>query len=97
MRRPHVALRSEHPVSSSQIALLGAIAGFTIYLGLPMGRFRNPAPRLRAGLNAVAIGILIFLIWDVLSAAWEPTDAALGDHHWGTGDACAAAGLQRMR
>ena len=83
-------------MSSSQIALLGAIAGFTIYLGLPIGRLRNPAPRLRAGLNAVAIGILVFLVWDVLSAAWEPTDAALSDHHWGTaftGGAVLAAGL----
>ncbi|MFB7613992.1 ZIP family metal transporter [Kitasatospora sp. NPDC056181] len=69
-------------MSGPQIALLGAIAGFTIYLGLPIGRLRNPAPRLRAGLNAVAIGILIFLLWDVLTAAWEPTDAALGDRHW---------------
>jgi ZIP family zinc transporter len=71
-------------MSSAQIALLGAIAGFTIYLGLPIGRLNNPAPRLRAGLNAVAIGILLFLFWDVLSAAWGPTDAALSDHRWGT-------------
>ncbi|MFI6662568.1 ZIP family metal transporter [Streptomyces sp. NPDC050523] len=83
-------------MSSSQIALLGAIAGFTIYLGLPIGRLRNPAPKLRAGLNAVAIGILVFLVWDVLSAAWEPTDAALSDHRWGTaisGGAVLALGL----
>ena len=83
-------------MSGSKIALLGAIAGFTIYLGLPVGRLRNPAPRLRAALNAVAIGILVFLVWDVLSAAWEPTDGALSDHHWGTalaGGAVLAAGL----
>jgi len=83
-------------VSTSQITLLGAIAGFTIYLGLPLGRLRNPAPKLRAGLNAVAIGILLFLVWDVLTHAWEPTDAALGDHHWGTalsGGLVLAAGL----
>ncbi|MBY8880912.1 ZIP family metal transporter [Actinacidiphila acidipaludis] len=83
-------------MSSSHIALLGAIAGFTIYLGLPLGRLANPAPRLRAALNAVAIGILIFLVWDVLSAAWEPTDSALGDHHWSTaisGGTVLAAGL----
>ncbi|WP_406471036.1 hypothetical protein OH738_36155 [Streptomyces hirsutus] len=67
-----------------QIALLGAVAGFTIYLGLPIGRLRNPAPRLKTGLNAGAIGILLFLLWDILGAAWEPIDAALGDHHWGT-------------
>ncbi|MBC9730879.1 ZIP family metal transporter [Streptomyces sp. TRM68367] len=71
-------------MSSANIALLGAIAGFTIYLGLPFGRLRRPAPRLAAGLNAVAIGILIFLVWDVLTAAWEPTDEALGKHEWAT-------------
>ncbi|MFF7126128.1 MULTISPECIES: ZIP family metal transporter [unclassified Streptomyces] len=71
-------------MSSSSIVLLGAIAGFTIYLGLPLGRLRTPTPRLRAGLNAVAIGILIFLVWDVLTHAWEPIDEALGKHTWGT-------------
>ncbi|MER5635678.1 ZIP family metal transporter [Kitasatospora sp. NPDC002227] len=71
-------------MSGSQITLLGAIAGFTIYLGLPIGRLRNPAPRLKAGLNAVAIGILTFLLWDVLGHAWEPTDQALSDKSWGT-------------
>jgi ZIP family zinc transporter len=73
-------------MSSTQIAILGAIAGFTIYLGLPLGRLRSPLPRLRALLNAVAIGILLFLLFDVLSHAWEPVDAALGDkpHHVGS-------------
>ncbi|MGW7008480.1 ZIP family metal transporter [Streptomyces sp. NPDC054933] len=83
-------------MSSSQIAVLGAIAGFTIYLGLPIGRLRKPTPRLRAGLNAVAIGILIFLVWDVLTHAWAPTDEALAKHHWGTvasGGLVLAAGL----
>ncbi|WP_216898364.1 ZIP family metal transporter [Nocardia alni] len=71
-------------MSSTNIALLGAIAGFTIYLGLPIGRLRKPTPRLRAGLNALAIGILVFLVWDVLTHAWEPIDGALGKHEWGT-------------
>jgi ZIP family zinc transporter len=71
-------------VNSSQIVLLGAIAGLTIYLGLPIGRLSNPAPRLRAALNALAIGILVFLVWDVLTHAWDPTDVALGAHHYGT-------------
>src|SRR5215475_12857210 len=70
-------------MSGAQIALLGAIAGLTIYLGLPIGRLRNPAPRTRALLNAVATGILIFLLWDVLAHAWEPVDGALGDNHYG--------------
>src|SRR5215475_5945656 len=70
-------------MSGAQIALLGAIAGLTIYLGLPIGRLRNPAPRTRALLNALATGILIFLLWDVLAHAWEPVDGALGDKHYG--------------
>jgi zinc transporter, ZIP family len=70
-------------MSATKIALLGAIAGFTIFLGLPIGRLRNPAPRLRALLNAGAVGILMFLLWDVLAHAWEPIDGALGDHHYG--------------
>jgi ZIP family zinc transporter len=71
-------------MSSSQITLLGAVAGFTIYLGLPIGRLRSPAPTLRALLNAVATGILIFLLWDVLTHAWEPIDSALSDHRYGS-------------
>jgi zinc transporter, ZIP family len=54
--------------TSGQVSL-GAIAGFTIYLGPPIGRLRSPLPRLRALLNAVAAGILIFLLWDVLAHA----------------------------
>ncbi|POX43719.1 ZIP family metal transporter [Streptomyces sp. Ru72] len=83
-------------MSSANIALLGAIAGFTIYLGLPIGRLRTPTPRLKAALNAVAIGILTFLVWDVLTHAWEPVDDALGKHEWATvasGGATLAAGL----
>jgi ZIP family zinc transporter len=71
-------------MSSAQITLLGAVAGFTIYLGLPIGRLRSPAPTLRALLNAVAVGILIFLIWDVLTHAWDPIDSALSGHHYGS-------------
>ncbi len=69
-------------MSAGQIALLGAIAGSTILLGLPVGRLRTPAPRIRALLNATAIGILLFLLWDVLAAAWEPVDTALSDHQY---------------
>ena len=70
------------PMSSSQIALLGAIAGATIFLGLPIGRLRNPLPRLKAALNGVAVGVLLFLVWDILTHAWEPVDTALAGHSW---------------
>jgi ZIP family zinc transporter len=64
-------------LSLEKTLVLGFIAGATILLGLPIGRLKRPAPALRMMLNAVAVGILLFLVWDVLSAAWEPIDAAL--------------------
>ena len=67
---------------ASQIAILGAFAGLTIFLGLPLGRVRAEMPRVKALLNALAIGILIFLLWDVLAGAWEPVDAAIGANHY---------------
>jgi ZIP family zinc transporter len=70
-------------MGSAQVAALGAIAGFTIYLGLPIGRLRSPLPKVRALLNATATGILIFLLWDVITHAWEPIDTALGHHRYG--------------
>jgi ZIP family zinc transporter len=38
-------------------------------------------PRVKAFLNALATGILIVLLWDVRTSAWEPAGAALGLHH----------------
>jgi ZIP family zinc transporter len=72
--------------------LLGLVAGATILLGLPVGRLRSPAPGVRVLLNAVAVGILLFLVWDVLSAAWEPIDGALGSLHDGSGGLGTALG-----
>jgi ZIP family zinc transporter len=74
-------------MSTSHILILGAIAGGTIFLGLPLGRIRRPAPRMRAALNAIAIGILVFLLFDVLVHANEPVEIALkaataGDGSW---------------
>jgi ZIP family zinc transporter len=68
-------------VSTGQTYLLGAIAGVTILLGMPLGRLERPAPNLRVALNGTAIGVLLFLVWDVFSGAWEPIDAALGAYH----------------
>ncbi len=72
--------------------LLGFLAGATILLGLPLGRLRTPAPSLRLFLNGAAVGVLLFLVWDVLSAAWEPIDAALNSVHDGTGGLDTAVG-----
>jgi ZIP family zinc transporter len=72
-------------MGTGQTLLLGAIAGGTILLGMPLGRMDRPAPTLRLVLNGTAIGILLFLVWDVFSGAFEPVDAALVAHHQGTG------------
>lgn len=83
-------------MSLSKTLLLGFIAGLTILLGLPLGRLRRPAAGLRAFLNAVAVGVLVFLVWDVFSAAWEPIDAALmrvHAHEGGLGSAIGYGGL----
>lgn len=74
-------------MSLSTTLLLGFIAGVTIILGLPVGRMHQPSVRLRVILNAMTVGILLFLFWDVMSAAWEPIDAALTDLHEGNGGA----------
>ena len=54
-----------------QLLVLGAIAGFTIFLGLPLAGLQNLSLRKRGFLNAFAIGILVFLIIDVFGHAWE--------------------------
>lgn len=59
-----------------QLSLLGAAAGLTIFLGLPLALFQNVSHRTKGFLNALSMGILLFLIVDVLSNAWTPTKTA---------------------
>lgn len=59
------------------IAVLGAIAGFTIFLGLPLARIGNLGVGARAFLNALATGILLFLFWEVLEHTIGPVEGAL--------------------
>jgi ZIP family zinc transporter len=76
----------EVTVSDTQVLLLGFIAGATILLGLPVGRMRRPAPQLKQLLNATAGGVLLFLLWDVLTEAFEPLEEPveeLGEGHGG--------------
>src|ERR687885_1922609 len=62
-----------------QLILLGSIAGFTIFLGLPLAVLQNLNAKKKGFLNAFAIGILVFLIIDVFSHAWESTEEAAND------------------
>jgi hypothetical protein len=75
-------------VSTGQTILLGAIAGFAIYLGLPLGRVRLASLKTRTFLNAASAGILVFLLVEILGHATEPVEhaveeAAEGKAGWG--------------
>jgi ZIP family zinc transporter len=83
-------------MSETQTLLLGFIAGATILVGLPLGRVRAPRPGARQFLNALAIGILLFLVWDVLVHAYDPLDTALGRLHDGTGGIGPVAGYAAL-
>src|SRR6476646_3332082 len=83
-------------MSESQTLLLGFIAGVTILIGLPLGRVRSVKPGTRQFLNALAIGILIFLLWAVLVHAFEPVDIALGKLHDGSGGVGPVAGYAAL-
>jgi len=72
------------PLSEARTIVLGAIAGSTIFLGLPLGRARNLGMSFKAFLNAVSAGVLLFLLFDILSNATGPLEdavAAAHNHH----------------
>jgi ZIP family zinc transporter len=60
-----------------QLLLLGTVAGMTIFLGLPIAFLKNVNQQTKSFLNAIAIGILFFLIIDVFSHAWEVTEESV--------------------
>jgi ZIP family zinc transporter len=64
-------------LSYPELLLLGAFAGLTIFLGLPLAAMRSVSQKRKGFLNAVATGILIFLTVDVFSHAWQATESAV--------------------
>jgi ZIP family zinc transporter len=64
-------------MSFQETVILGSIAGLTIFLGLPLARVRVVAPRYHAFLNALAIGILLFLFVDIVEHAIGPVESAI--------------------
>jgi ZIP family zinc transporter len=71
-------------VSFAQTVALGALAGFTIYLGLPVGRLQLLSSRSRVALAMFSVGVLAFIFVDVLSHGTEIVDNALDSvkaHH----------------
>jgi ZIP family zinc transporter len=61
----------------TQTIFLGAIAGFTIYLGLPLGRIKGISNGMQSFLSMISAGILLFLLIDIFSKLSEPITAAI--------------------
>lgn len=72
-------------MSSAQTVLLGAIAGCTIFLGLPMGRMRSGSRNLRTFLNGLSAGVLVFLLVDIMENATVPLEDYMNAARDGTG------------
>ena len=98
-------------MSFAQTVALGALAGFTIYLGLPVGRLQLLSRRSRVALAMFSVGVLAFIFVDVLSNGISIVDSALTSfkhHHdslayviWlvvllGAGFAAGSAGLAML-
>ncbi len=64
-------------MSFLQTAILGGLAGLTIFLGLPVARLRLASRQYLSLLNAFAIGILLFLFIEVMEHAVGPVEEAL--------------------
>jgi zinc transporter, ZIP family len=66
-------------MSAVQTSVLGAIAGATIFIGLPAGRLRAEqlSERTRWLLATISVGILLFIFWDVMSASIELVEEEL--------------------
>ena len=64
-------------MNQTSVILMGAIAGFTIFLGLPVARMRSVSARAQGFLNAIATGVLLFLLVEILAHANEAVEDAL--------------------
>jgi ZIP family zinc transporter len=64
-------------MSFGECVVLGAIAGFTIYVGLPVGRLKRVPDALRVFLGMTSAGIILFLLFDIFSKLSEPIGEAL--------------------
>jgi zinc transporter, ZIP family len=65
-------------LNEAAVALMGGIAGLTIFLGLPVARIRGISVRVQGFLNAVATGVLLFLLVEILSHANGAVEEAMG-------------------
>jgi len=83
-------------LSFSETVVLGALAGFTICLGLPFGRLQLLSPKARVALAMFSVGVLAFLFVDVLEHGFGIVESAVEDYKDGKGGIGSAIGLTAM-
>jgi ZIP family zinc transporter len=76
-------------MSFAETAVLGAVSGLTILLGLPISRWGRPGPRVMSFLTSASVGILLFIFYDVIRNASETVEG----HMRGSAGQGAALGL----
>jgi ZIP family zinc transporter len=78
-------------MSFGETVVLGALAGFTIYLGLPVGRIQLISDRARVALAMFSVGVLAFLFAEVLVHGVEIIEEAFEE--LGEGEGSLSEGL----
>jgi ZIP family zinc transporter len=90
---PSFGTATRGPLSFGWTIVLGAIAGLTILLGLPIARMRNVSPNAIGALNAIAIGILVYLVVEIAGNATSPLVRAVQTWHAGNAPASSVVWL----
>jgi ZIP family zinc transporter len=80
-------------MSFGETVLLGALAGFTIYLGLPLGRVEFVSKRAKVALAMFSVGVLAFLFAEVLVHGVDIVEVRFDALHDGEGSVFEALGL----
>jgi zinc transporter, ZIP family len=80
-------------LSFAQTAALGALAGFTVYLGLPFGRLQLLGDRSRVALAMFSVGVLAFIFVDVMEHGLVIVENAVESFKHGGGGLDRAIGL----
>jgi ZIP family zinc transporter len=83
-------------VSFGETVALGALAGFTIYLGLPVGRIQFVSARARVALAMFSVGVLAFLFAEVLVHGVEIVEEHFEELGDGEGSLAAGLGLAAL-
>jgi zinc transporter, ZIP family len=83
-------------LSFAQTVALGALAGFTVYLGLPFGRLQLLGDRSRVALAMFSVGVLAFIFVDVTEHALGIVESAVTGFKEGGGSLGRALALAAL-